>query len=162
VRSTFKKVKEGSELVIKTNEAFTQVAESSSRVGELVGEIAAASNEQAQGINHVNTAVTEMDRVTQQNAANAEESTSASEEMNAQSEQMKLFVKELVELAGGTAEKMNGRKLIKFGRKKPDRMRNIPTETKKTRTYDLTDYKRITQKPEEIIPINGDDDFKDL
>ena len=39
-----------------------------------MAEIAAASNEQAQGIDQINTAVTEMDKVTQQNAANAEES----------------------------------------------------------------------------------------
>ncbi len=42
-------------------------------MGELVGEIAAASNEQAEGIQQVNTAVAEMDKVTQQNAATSEE-----------------------------------------------------------------------------------------
>jgi methyl-accepting chemotaxis protein len=70
-------------------------------VGELVGEIAAASNEQAQGIEQVNTAVTEMDKVTQSNAANAEESASASEEMSAQAEQMKAIVAEMVALVDG-------------------------------------------------------------
>jgi methyl-accepting chemotaxis protein len=68
-----------------------EVAESAGKVGELVSEIAAASKEQAQGIEQVNTAVTEMDKVTQNNAANAEESASASEEMNAQAEQMKIL-----------------------------------------------------------------------
>ena len=43
-----------------------------------MGEISAASAEQAQGIDQVNTAVSQMDKVTQQNAANAEESASAS------------------------------------------------------------------------------------
>ncbi|NQU74491.1 MAG: chemotaxis protein, partial [Candidatus Omnitrophica bacterium] len=50
----------------------------------------------------VNTAVAEMDKVVQQNAANAEESASASEEMNAQAEQMKGFVAELMALVGGS------------------------------------------------------------
>ena len=68
----------------------------------MVGEIAAASKEQAQGIEQVNTAVTEMDKVTQQNAANAAESASASEEMNAQAEQMKGMVGELVALVEGS------------------------------------------------------------
>ena len=50
------------------------------RSTDLVAEIAAASQEQAQGIEQVNTAVAQMDKVTQQNAANAEESASAAEE----------------------------------------------------------------------------------
>jgi methyl-accepting chemotaxis protein len=50
IEGTVKKVNEGGELVATTNEAFTEVAESSAKVGELVGEIAAASNEQADGI----------------------------------------------------------------------------------------------------------------
>ena len=45
-----------------------------------MGEISAASSEQSQGVGQVETAVTELDKVTQQNAANAEESASAAEE----------------------------------------------------------------------------------
>ncbi len=103
IEGTVKKVKDGSELVERTNEAFQQVAVSSTKVGQLVGEIAASSNEQAQGIEQINKAVTEMDKVTQQNAANAEESASASEEMNAQAEQMKGMVDELVAMVGGAS-----------------------------------------------------------
>ena len=89
IEGTVKKVKEGSELVERTNEAFSEVSKSAAKVADLVSEIAAASSEQAQGIDQINKAVAEMDKVTQQNAANAEESASASEEMNAQAEQMK-------------------------------------------------------------------------
>ena len=53
-------------------------------VDQYVAEIATASNEQAQGIAQVNIAVTQMDSVTQGNAASAEESASASQELNAQ------------------------------------------------------------------------------
>jgi methyl-accepting chemotaxis protein len=67
------KVKEGERLVEMTNSAFSQVSSSSGKVVELVGEIAAASQEQSQGIDQVNKAVAEMSRVTQQNAASAEE-----------------------------------------------------------------------------------------
>ncbi len=67
------KVKEGERLVEMTNSAFSQVSSSSGKVVELVGEIAAASQEQSQGIDQVNRAVMEMSRVTQQNAASAEE-----------------------------------------------------------------------------------------
>ena len=103
IEGTVKKVKDGSDLMLTTNDAFDQVSESASKVGQLVGEIAAASIEQAQGVEEVNTAVTEMDKVTQQNAANAEESASASEEMSAQAEEMNLFVAELIAMVGGSS-----------------------------------------------------------
>ena len=104
IEGTVKKVREGSELVERTNGAFAEVSKSAARVADLVSEIAAASTEQAQGIDQINKAVTEMDKVTQQNAANAEESASASEEMNAQAEQMKEIAAELMTMVGGTHE----------------------------------------------------------
>ncbi len=101
IEGTVKKVKGGAELVTKTNDAFAEVSQNATKVGELVGEIAAASNEQAQGIEQVNKAVTEMDKVVQGAAANAEESASASEELFAQAEQMKGFVDDLANIVGG-------------------------------------------------------------
>ena len=71
------------------------------KVNDLVGEIAAASNEQAQGIDQINTAVGQMDQVTQSNAANAEESASASEELSAQAEQLNDVVGQLQHMVGG-------------------------------------------------------------
>jgi hypothetical protein len=60
------------------------VVHSVKRVSEIIGEIAAATNEQSSGISQVNTAVTELDRVTQQNAALVEESAAASESLKQQ------------------------------------------------------------------------------
>ncbi|MBI5589218.1 MAG: Cache 3/Cache 2 fusion domain-containing protein, partial [Deltaproteobacteria bacterium] len=88
IEGTSKKVREGSEHVNRSNAVFSRVAESTSKIRDLISEIAAASSEQAKGIEQVNIAISEMDKVTQQNAATAEESASASEEMNAQAEQM--------------------------------------------------------------------------
>jgi hypothetical protein len=101
IEETVHKVKNGSEIVKRTNEAFSKVAVESKKVGELVEEIAAASKEQAQGIGQMSTAVVEMDKVTQQNAANAEQSAAAAQDMNAQAEKMKRFVDEMVLLVGG-------------------------------------------------------------
>jgi methyl-accepting chemotaxis protein len=101
IEGMVKKIKNGSDTVAKMNEAFTRVAAGAKKVGELVGEISAASNEQAQGADQINKAVAEMDKVVQNNAASAEESASASEEMNAQAEMMKGFVGELVAMVGG-------------------------------------------------------------
>jgi methyl-accepting chemotaxis protein len=66
--------------------------EISGKVANLVDEISAASEEQAQGIGQISKAVAEMDKVVQQAAANALDSASVSEEMNAQAEEMKGFV----------------------------------------------------------------------
>ena len=103
IEGTVTKVNDGSSLVSKTAEAFSQVAVSTGKVKELVAEIAAASGEQAQGVEQINKAVTEMNTVTQQTAANAEESASASEELSAQSETMKGAVLQLVDMVGGEA-----------------------------------------------------------
>ena len=70
------------------------------KVNAMISEIAAASREQSQGIGQVNTAVTELDTVTQSNAAAAEESASASEELSAQAHQMTSMVGELMALVG--------------------------------------------------------------
>jgi methyl-accepting chemotaxis protein len=101
IEGIVKKIKNGSDLVSKTNEDFVKVATGVKKAGELVGEITVASQEQAQGIEQISKAVAEMDRVVQQNAANAEESASAAEELNAQAEQMKGVVMNLVNLVGG-------------------------------------------------------------
>ena len=101
IEGTVRKIKEGSEVVQKTNAEFSEVQNSAARMGELVGEISAASGEQAQGIEQISKAVSEMENVVQRNSANAEESASASEEMSAQAGQMKIFVAELVTLVEG-------------------------------------------------------------
>ncbi len=62
---------------------------SASKVGELVAEIAAASNEQAEGIAQSTTAVSEMDKVIQGAAVSAEQSALTSGEMLAQTKEMR-------------------------------------------------------------------------
>ncbi|MCP4377789.1 MAG: hypothetical protein GY794_16635 [bacterium] len=78
------------------------ISENNSKVEDLVGEIAAANNEQAQGIEQINTAIGQMDSVTQSNAANAEESASASEELSAQAIQLSGMVGQLQNVVGGS------------------------------------------------------------
>jgi methyl-accepting chemotaxis protein len=71
---------------------FQEITERTSKVSQVVAEIAAASDQQDMGINQVNKAVEQLNQVTQQNAANAEESASAAEEMSSQSEEMRSMV----------------------------------------------------------------------
>ncbi|MBW1723588.1 MAG: hypothetical protein JRJ78_16260, partial [Deltaproteobacteria bacterium] len=100
IERTVSEINIGSGKVEATHEAFEATMEHNKKVGKLIDEIAAASREQAQGIEQINFAVSEMDKVVQQNAANAEESASASEEMNAQAEQMKASISGLAALIG--------------------------------------------------------------
>ncbi len=155
IEDTVKKVNDGTGLVDTTNDAFGKVAESASKVGELVAEISAASNEQAQGIGQVNIAVTEMDKVVQQNAASAEESASAAEEMSAQAEQMKAMVNELIALVEGGGGLENGSGVRTMApaarpRKRPDRQGKVNSgQTAKA------------AHPATLIPFE-EDDFHDF
>ena len=159
IEETVTKVKDGGNLVATTNDAFTQVAESSAKVGELVGEIAAASNEQAQGIGQINSAVTEMDEIVQQNAANAEESASASEEMNAQAEQMMGFVQDLIALVGGSAKGQAKLADTRVKALKAVTNKVLAAPVRKKRKKVIVDNSREIN-PEQIIPM--DDDFVDF
>jgi methyl-accepting chemotaxis protein len=161
IEGTVKNVKDGSTLVDTTNEAFQEVSINTSKVGELVGEIAEASKEQSQGIEQVNIAVTEMDKITQQNAANAEESASASEEMSGQAAQMKDMIQELVDLVGGNH---NGNGKSPSNTQISD-IQNIAIETAApeapVKAKMLMNEKSKPSTPDQIIPMD-DDDFQDF
>lgn len=101
IEDTVNKVRDGSQLVAKTNLSFGAVSASTAKATGLVGEIAAASSEQAKGINQLNTAVSEMEGVVQRTAVNAEESAFAAEELNAMAGQLREYVGELLILTGG-------------------------------------------------------------
>ncbi|MEN6385024.1 MAG: Cache 3/Cache 2 fusion domain-containing protein [Phycisphaerales bacterium] len=101
IEESVKNAKNGVNIASEVEKVLDEIVHSIEKTSDLVGEIAAASTEQAKGIEQVNTAVAQMDKVTQQNAANAEESASASEELNAQAEQMNVIVQQLVQLVGG-------------------------------------------------------------
>jgi methyl-accepting chemotaxis protein len=101
IEDTVKKIKNGSDVVIRTSEAFSVVAGQSKNVAGLLNDIATASQEQSQGAEQINRAVAEMDKVVEENAANAEESASASEELSAQAVQLSVLVKELMLLVKG-------------------------------------------------------------
>jgi methyl-accepting chemotaxis protein len=110
IENTIKAVRRGNELTNATQEAFKENADISKKIGQLVDEIATASQEQAQGISQVSTAIAEIDKMTQQAAANAEESAAASEELNAQAEQMNGYVEGLIKVVGSTATNIGSRR----------------------------------------------------
>ena len=78
ISTSTQQVGSGVALVGRTGEALGRIVGQVARVEELVGEIAASAREQATGLHEVNSAVNQMDQVTQQNAAMVEQSTAAS------------------------------------------------------------------------------------
>lgn len=105
IEESVKNAKTGVEISTQVAKTLTEIVTGISKTTDLVSEISAASAEQAQGIDQVNTAVAQMDKVTQQNAANAEQTASASEELSAQAESMLSSVEELVVLVNGASAK---------------------------------------------------------
>jgi methyl-accepting chemotaxis protein len=82
------KVDTGASLVAKAGTTMNDIVSSVQRVTDIMGEILAASQEQTAGISEINTAVSQMDQVTQQNAALVEQAAAASESMQHQAAQL--------------------------------------------------------------------------
>jgi len=79
------KVEAGGELVDKAGHTMTEIVTSITRVTDIMGEIASASHEQTMGIEQINSAIAQMDEVTQQNAALVEEAAAAASSLQDQS-----------------------------------------------------------------------------
>ncbi|MDY6905789.1 MAG: methyl-accepting chemotaxis protein [Thermodesulfobacteriota bacterium] len=84
IEDAVSKAQDGTAIVQSTAEVFSEIEQNSTRTGDLLHAIAAASNEQRVGINQVNSSISQVDGVTQQNSANAEETASASHELSSQ------------------------------------------------------------------------------
>jgi len=69
ISTSVQKIRDGSSLADKAGMTMAEVTQAVARVTDIMGEIAAASAEQSRGIEQVNQAITQMDEVTQQNAA---------------------------------------------------------------------------------------------
>ncbi|HBE78172.1 MAG TPA: hypothetical protein DDW65_10385 [Firmicutes bacterium] len=150
--------------------ALTEITENAKKVNELMNEISAASEEQAQGVEQVTKAMTQMESVTGQNAANAEESASAAEELFAQAESMREIVAELTSLANGAKGVLKTRKINNsrdthhcgFHSEQPARM--IGATRRNEGLHDAIHYdtlladkaKTTVIVPEDVIPLEQD------
>lgn len=163
IENTIVTVKNSCDLTQQTQDAFKENMAITGKVGQLVDEIAAASNEQAQGIGQIGKAVAEMDKVVQQTAANAEESASASEEMNAQAVQMKGYVDSLVTIIDGAGQTGVGRSSRQtIAREdKPAIQRQVKTAVKKLLPAGAALKKSKAVRPEDVIPMD-EENFKNF
>ncbi len=88
INASVERVEQGTALVDSAGETMTEVVASIRRVTDIMGEISAASSEQAAGVSQVGEAVTEMDQTTQQNAALVEEMAAAASSMRTQAQDL--------------------------------------------------------------------------
>ena len=175
IEQTVKKVQEGSGQVTSTTEAFGQVDETSRKLGELIGEISSASNEQAMGIDQINRAVSDMDDVVQQNASRAQESVNSSKELNRYGKKIKTSFTDLMRafgdasssssVSGGSRQgSMSGSggsrsKKSMPAKKRPKALPGGSSAPKGPKKEALQSTSEV--RPEQMIPFD-DDDFKDF
>ncbi len=93
IQDSVEKVDAGSELVNKSGETLEEIVTSVKHVGDIIAEIAAASQEQTAGLDQINHAVTALDDTTQQNAALAEEIAANSAALREQALQMEAGIR---------------------------------------------------------------------
>jgi len=101
IENAIARTRRGVEICAKVAAELQAVTTKVRQVDELVVEVASASKEQSQGVSQVCLAVTQVDKVTQANAASSEECASAATELTAQAETQKEIVGDLLALVGG-------------------------------------------------------------
>jgi methyl-accepting chemotaxis protein len=119
IDESVKNAQGGVEISMEVARILNDIVDGSSKVSDVIAEIAAASDEQSKGIEQVNTAVAQMNTVTQQNAANSEESAAAAEELRGQAEELASMVATF--------------SLTNVGGKMPERHANVRPNVKQTK-----------------------------
>ena len=137
------------------------------KMNELAVEVASASEEQTKGIDQINTAVSQIEKITQANAANSEESAAASEELTAQSEKLLEYVEVLRDIVYG--ENHNGNEAgmrrersaretgLNRGKTANKTGMNLKQKTIAKTTPKATAKHTTKTKAEEIIPLDDSD-----
>jgi methyl-accepting chemotaxis protein len=127
IAATISNINSGSEMVNSTSDNFQTVAAHAVKVAQLVSEVAEASKEQSQGISQITTAMNQMDKVTQTNAASAEQSASAAGTLSIQAASLMSAVDNMSVIVHGRNHKISPARLegpspqskISLGSRKP-------------------------------------------
>jgi methyl-accepting chemotaxis protein len=134
ISDSVSKVESGSRLVDTAGKTMEEIVQSVKRVTDIMAEISAASQEQRGGIEQVNNAVTQMDKVTQQNAALVEEAAAAAKSMEDQTSAMSDMVGQfqvLPEFERGRAQPRTGNPVVdrslNAGKEKLANVRSAPS-----------------------------------
>ena len=138
---------EGAVLSVEVNDALNEIMIKTNDVNKLMDEISAASDEQSKGTKQVTEAISQMEIVVQANAATAEESAASAEELRNQAKALEGIVYELNKLVKGTNG--NDSAIMTNSGKVP--IKKVAKLPKGNSMHEIT--------PDDIIPLDGDDDF---
>lgn len=100
IEDSITKSQHGVAISTKVNASLTEIVGKARQMDELINEIAVATNEQSQGITQINSAISQMDRVTQSAAAGSSSVAQSAEELQAQSASLKAGIADLTKLVG--------------------------------------------------------------
>ncbi len=160
IENSINKVATGHEIAVATESALHEIVSSSVKVADLVGEIAAASNEQAQGILEIGQGLEQIDKVTQQTTANAEETAAAAEELSGQARELNALLAKF-----RISEKIEATSLVKSFKKPAAHSFSKPAEKveKKPPLKKVPPQKPMVEKqekkpnPAEVIALDDDE-----
>lgn len=152
----------GSSVASEVSENLEKIEESISSVSAVVLKISAASQEQAVGIQQMNSVMSEMDNVVQGNASDSEDSASAAEELSSQASELQNIVRELVDLVGSDNETgssgISSQKATKSKIQKPSlssiRIGDV-SSTRNGNNSKISGAKRI--ETHQLIPFDDED-----
>ncbi|VAW42177.1 Methyl-accepting chemotaxis protein [hydrothermal vent metagenome] len=172
IAATVEHVKTGSKLVQDTNEYFVKANESATKIGTLLEENSSSANEQAQAIEQANVGLTEIDNVTQRNAASSEEEAAAAMELNNQVDAMRLIVARLSALVGSEVQSLDAhgtsktirtvdKPLVRPAVSPQSRVKALPVSKPAAASHGSKNTAKAAS-PNDIIPMDDDDDFEDF
>ncbi len=150
IEEVVSQIKEGNQIALATHTSFQEIVEQSKKVSNLIGEIAIAGKEQAEGMTQINQAMGQVDQVTQQVAANSEEAAAAAEELNAQATSMMETVRVLAQMVGMTTD-------APVAKAKPLRHLEMKAPVAQRRTMNIPQSRGSSTKADDIFPLHEDD-----
>lgn len=150
IEEVVSQIKEGNQIALATHTSFQEIVEQSKKVSNLIGEIAIAGKEQAEGMTQINQAMGQVDQVTQQVAANSEEAAAAAEELNAQATSMMETVRVLAQMVGMTTD-------APAAKAKPLRHLEMKAPVAQRRTMNIPQSRGSSTKADDIFPLHEDD-----
>jgi methyl-accepting chemotaxis protein len=147
IEGSVEKAKNGTEIAGRTSEALAEIVSGATKVTDLIGEIAAASNEQAQGIAQVNQGLSQIEQVTQTNTASSEEGAAAAEELTSQAEHLKGLMATFTIKDGNIATASSSMQ------------RALPQPQRSSQEWNVNpeDEAALNPKPEEVISLDDNE-----
>ncbi len=167
IQGTVESIRKGSELTDNMATGYQTIEEGASGILSLIEQIANAANEQAQGVDQVNNAVAQMEKVTQENTAASEETAAASSSMADQMLELQQTIDQLSRLIYGGKQ---GPVIVEPGPARSGPARSAPRAATPPPPPPPPPPmgprpgagKPTVVRPDAIIPLEGDDDFGDF